>query len=331
MRTDPLELPATTARLRRLAHDGHLSADALDRALALAGHTSTLPDWRRFVDILLLLLGAALSLSGVFFFFAYNWADMPRLAKLGLIEGAIVLAVALAAYRGLSSLAGRVALLAAAVLVGALQAVFGQVYQTGADSYLLFLIWALLITGWVAIGGYAPLWLLLLALLNLSLGFYWIQVLGASDTALYVALAALNAVWLLAWELAQRRGIAWLSGRWMPRVVALTTILLLVSATIRYIFASSFESERDALLWLAPIVYLLYTLFTLFFYYRVLHDLFMLAAAALGIIIVVTAAGIEVTDFRFEGFLVLSALVVGQTALLVYALRAVARRWEATI
>jgi uncharacterized membrane protein len=45
--------------------------------------------------------------------------------------------------------------------VGVLQAVFGQIYETGADSYVLFLIWALLIIGWVAIGGYAPLWLLL--------------------------------------------------------------------------------------------------------------------------------------------------------------------------
>jgi uncharacterized membrane protein len=330
MRTDPLNLPATAARLRRLAHDGQLSASALDRALVLAGHTPALPDWRRFVDILLLLLGAALSLSGVFFFFAYNWADMPRLAKFGLIEGAIVLAVGLAAYLGLGSLAGRVALLAAAVLVGVLQAVFGQIYQTGADSYLLFLTWALLIAGWVAIGGYAPLWLLLLALLNLSLGFYWTQVLGASDTVLYVALAVLNAVWLLAWELAQHRGIAWLSGRWMPRLVALAMIGLLVVATIRYIFASPFVSQRDTLLWLGPAAYLLATVLLLYFYYRVLHDLFMLAVAALGIIIVVTAAGLEITDFRFEGYLALSALVVIQTAVLVYALRVVARRWEAT-
>lgn len=331
MRTDPLELPATAARLRKLAHDGHLSAGALERALALAGHTPTLPDWRRFVDILLLLLGAALSVSGIFFFFAYNWADMPRLAKFGLIEAAILLAVALAAYRGLGSLAGKVALLAAALLVGVLQAVFGQIYQTGADSYMLFLIWALLIAGWVAIGGYAPLWLLLLALLNLSLSFYWSQVLGTSDTALYLALAALNAAWLLAWEFARSRRIAWLNGRWMPRVVALLPLALLVIVTIGYIFASSYEFERDALLPLAPIAYLLYTLFTLFFYYRYVRDLFMLAAAALGLIIVVTAIGLQVTDFRFEGYLVLSALIVGQTAVLVYALRAVARRWEATV
>jgi len=329
MRTDLQE--ATPARLRRLAHDGHLSVGALDRALALAGVTPTLADWRRFVDILLLLLGAALSVSGIFFFFAYNWADMPRLAKFGLIEAAILLVVALAAYRGLGSLAGKVALLAAALLVGVLQAVFGQVYQTGADSYLLFLLWALLIVGWVAIGGYAPLWLLLLALLNLSLGFYWAQVLGTADTALYLALAALNALWLLAWELARGRGTAWLGGRWMPRVVALTTIMLLVLATMRYIFAASFELERDALLLLAPIIYLLYTILTLICYYRYVRDLFMLAAAALGIIIVVTAAGLQMTDFRFEGFLMLSALVILQTAVLVYALRAVARRWEATV
>jgi hypothetical protein len=329
MQTDPSQLPATAARLRELAHDGHLSAGALERALALAGHIPAPPDWRRFVDILLLLLGAALSLSGVFFFFAYNWADMPRLAKFGVIEAGILLAVALAAYRGLGSLAGRVALLAAAVLVGVLQAVFGQIYQTGADSYLLFLIWALLIAGWVAIGNYAPLWLLLLVLLNLSLSLYWTQVLGAANTALYLGLVALNTTWLLVWELARSRGIAWLSGRWMPRVVALATTALLVIATIRYIFASPFEVERDSLLLLGPIIYVLDTLFLLIFYYRFLHDLFMLAAAALGIVIVVTAAGLQLTDFRSEGYLVLSALVVGQTAALVYALRVVARRWEA--
>lgn len=95
----------------------------------------------------------------------------------------------------------------------------------------------------------------------------------------------------------------------------MATIGLLVFTTIRSIFASPFESQRAALLWLGPIVYLLYTLFTLFFYYRVLHDLFMLAAAALGIIIVVTATSVHAIDFRFEGFLALSALVVIQTAL----------------
>jgi len=328
MRTDPLELPATPARLRALAHRGHLSASTLDRALALAGHTPAASAWRRFADTMLLLLGAALSLSGIFFFFAYNWAAMPRLAKFGVIEIAILLAVALAARKGLSSLTGQVALLTAAVLVGVLQAVFGQVYQTGADSYLLFLFWSLLIVGWVAIGAYAPLWLLLLALLNLSLTFYWTQVLGSANTSLYLALAALNALWLLTWEFARGQGIGWLSGRWMPHVVALATIALLTIATIRSIFATSYEWEHDRALLLAPAVYLIYTLFILLFYYRYLRDLLMLAAAALGIIVVATSVGLKVTDFESEGYIVLSALVVAQTAVMVYALRFVARRWE---
>jgi len=328
MQIDPLELPASPARLRALAHSGHLSASTLDRALALSGHIPTAPAWRRFADTLLLRLGAALGLSGIFFFFAYNWAAMPRLAKFGVIEGAILIAVALATYKGLGSLTGRVALLAAAVLVGVLQAVFGQVYQTGADSYLLFLSWALLIAGWVAIGAYAPLWLLLLALLNLSLSFYWSQVLGVADTSLYLALAALNAGWLFAWEFARRRGISWLSGRWMPRLVALMTLGLLVSATIRYIFAPTYEWGYDRALSLAPIAYLIFTLFMMLFYYRYLRDLFMLAAAALGLIVVATSVGVNVTEFRYEGYIVLSGLIIAQTAAMVYALRFVARRWE---
>jgi uncharacterized membrane protein len=330
MRTDPLDLPATSGRLRALAHHRYLSAATLERALAIAGHIPTVRAWRGFADTVLLLLGVALSLGGVFFFFAYNWADMSRFAKFGIIEAAILLAVAVAAYRGLGRLSGQVALLAAAVLVGALQAVFGQIYQTGADSYLLFLSWALLIAGWVAIGAYAPLWLLLLVLLNLSLSFYWSQVRGFDNTSLYLALAGLNSLWLLGWELARALGIGWLQARWTPRLIALATGVLLVVPTVQAIFASAYAWEQERALTFAPILYCIYTALVLFFYFRYQRDLFMLAAAALGAVVVVTSIGLKVIDFEAEGYIVLSALVVGQTALMVYALRRVARFWEAT-
>ncbi|HEU5098111.1 MAG TPA: hypothetical protein VFU22_03635, partial [Roseiflexaceae bacterium] len=95
------------------------------------------------------------------------------------------------------------------------------------------------------------------------------------------------------------------------------------------IFASSYEWEQDRALALAPIAYTIFTLAALLYYYRYLRDLFMLATAALGMIVVVTAAGVNVADFRYEGYLVLSGLVIAQTAALVYGLRFVARRWEA--
>ena len=89
----------------------------------------------------------------------------------------IVAGVALSAWRGLDSGPGRIALLAAGFLVGVLLAVYGQVYQTGADPYGLFVTWGLLIVGWALIGRQAGLWMLTLVLANLSVILYWTQVL----------------------------------------------------------------------------------------------------------------------------------------------------------
>ncbi|WP_315814113.1 hypothetical protein [Paraflavitalea speifideaquila] len=49
-------------------------------------------------------------------------------------------------------------LTAAAVLLGVLMAVFGQVYQTGANAYDLFLSWTIAITLWVVIANFALLY-----------------------------------------------------------------------------------------------------------------------------------------------------------------------------
>ena len=57
-------------------------------------------------------------------------------------------ALARGVEHGLDAVAGRISLFATAFLSGILLAVFGQVYQTGADPYGLFLAWALLILPW---------------------------------------------------------------------------------------------------------------------------------------------------------------------------------------
>ena len=85
---DPLELEATSDRLRLLAKNGLLSEKGLNRALTIAGYRPTGLGWEWFINYTLLLLGTAFTLSGIFFFFAYNWDDLSRLAKFGLIEAA---------------------------------------------------------------------------------------------------------------------------------------------------------------------------------------------------------------------------------------------------
>src|SRR5687767_12713626 len=177
---DPLQRAATAERLHAISAARGLSAAALSRALEIASRSPPLPEWRVFLSRSLLFLGSALTLAGVIFFFALNWDDLGRFQKLGLLE----LAVAAAAVGGWQlgrSVAGQAALTAAAVLVGPLLAVYGQVYQTGADPYELFTGWALLILPWVVLARAPSLWVLEVELWNVALLLSWERVLAPPD------------------------------------------------------------------------------------------------------------------------------------------------------
>ncbi|AVT49877.1 DUF2157 domain-containing protein [Shewanella baltica] len=174
---------------------GHITQE---QANTLYRQVTELPDassWRGLIANLLLWFGALSFASGVIFFFAYNWQSLGRFAKFGLIEVAIVLAIGAFAwlyYRANSLSAashshshsnqsndsrfgGTTAngvLLAASVLVGGLLALVGQTYQTGADPWQLFALWALVILPFAWVAGFDGLWLLLVGLINLSIGIF---------------------------------------------------------------------------------------------------------------------------------------------------------------
>ncbi|MEM6456810.1 MAG: DUF2157 domain-containing protein, partial [Acidobacteriota bacterium] len=131
-----------------------MSDEAIGRLRRWLISPSTLARW---LDHGLLFLGLGLALSGVVFFFAYNWEGMHRLVKLGLVEAGIAAAFSVAALSGLSGLRGKLALLTSSVLVGVCLAVFGQVYQTGADPWELFASWALLILPWTLLSRFQAL------------------------------------------------------------------------------------------------------------------------------------------------------------------------------
>lgn len=101
--------------------------------------------WSVWAVRLLMALGTGHVLAGIVFFFAFNWADMSPFAKFATIQGGIALAAIAAIVSGLDRPVGQSLLIAASVLTGVLLAVFGQIYQTGADAYELFVGWALLI------------------------------------------------------------------------------------------------------------------------------------------------------------------------------------------
>ncbi|QSQ27955.1 DUF2157 domain-containing protein [Pyxidicoccus parkwayensis] len=241
MPKDLLDLNATPERLRALADAGVLPPAALERALHLSVATPPRAEWRRFLSTTLMGLGTLLVLSGVIYFFAYNWAALHRFGKLGLIAAAVV-GTSVAAWRLGEGLASQLSLLASAVLVGALLAVYGQAYQTGADPYELFVGWAVLILPWVALARFAPLWLFLLLLLNTGVVLFWGQVLGGDDDTaawLAVGLGLLNGFGWATYEHFANAGVSWLQRRWVPRTLAVMTVAPLLAAAVAFIIAPS--------------------------------------------------------------------------------------------
>ena len=140
-------IPANRKLVEQLYAQAQISKAARDYAL---GYLYPSRLWGLWASRLLLALGVSLVLAGIIYFFAFNWARIDQLAKLMAIQAGIV-GCLIGAYcycYSPSSLYGRTLLLSASVLIGVFLAVFGQIYQTGADSYKLFAAWSLLIFGW---------------------------------------------------------------------------------------------------------------------------------------------------------------------------------------
>lgn len=187
--------------------------------------------WGLWVARLLSNLGAALILSGIIYFFAFNWAKITKFQKFTLLECFIGLSTLLASYFTLKRWYGQIMLICASVGVGAFLAVFGQIYQTGADSYQLFLLWMLLISGWTLISNSAVQWLLWLTVANLFLMQYWFQEVMTIDWDLYflyTCLALLNGLILALREYGNYRGLAWLNMHWLRNILLIPVLICLI-------------------------------------------------------------------------------------------------------
>ena len=132
--------------------------------------------WKKFFHLFLISLGVGFTVSGIIFFFAYNWADMHKFIKIGLTQGVLIITTSVLFLLKIDDKIKNIILTGSAVLVGVLFAVFGQVYQTGANAYDFFLAWTVFVTLWALVSDFAPLWLLYILLINVTLYFYTEQV-----------------------------------------------------------------------------------------------------------------------------------------------------------
>jgi uncharacterized membrane protein len=330
--SNPLDVRATPERLLMLLDQDAISAETWERARELAGHGPTAKAWSRFLDRMLMLLGAALLLSGIVFFFASNWDRIGRLAEFAVLETALLLAVAFVAHEGTKVLSGKVALMGASILVGVLLGDIGASYNIQADAPEFFLAWAALITGWVIIGEWGPLWLLMMALLNLTVATYW------TDSLMLILLIGLNATALAMWEFGDEWQVPWMTARWIPRVLAVVAVVVSVGLMLMFILADSYDFEQDSTLAWAWLAYLALTGGLAFGYYRVKPDLFMLTLCCAGLVIVSVAVVGKLMswgDLEDDNLstvclntLILGLLAIGETAGFVKGLMSLHQRWE---
>ena len=309
---------------------GRIAPEKLRTALEAGGVLPTSGEWRGFLERLLLWLGVVALAAGMIFFLAYNWQDMGRYAKLGLAQGAIVIALGFVWRLGLERAAGKAALLAAALLTGALLALIGQIYQTGADTFELFAAWALAVLPWVLLGRFAALWILWLALVNLALALYFLTfgllwgMLFAPEKLLWL-LFGLNTIALAVWEAAAAGGIEWLRERWAARLLATASGILVTALALFDIVEWRSAGGFGVPAWIAWLVaaHLVYR-------HRV-RDLYVLAGGVLSAIVVAsTFLGKHLLkgDPAF-GFLFIGVIVIAMSAAGGWWLRTVANEEDA--
>ncbi len=312
------QIPANRRLVDELYAHGKISHEA--RAYALDFLYP--PDkWGVWISRLLLAVGTALVLSGIVYFFAFNWAKITPLVKLSSIQGALFCCLLGAYYYKLDRVSGQILLLSASVLTGVFMAVFGQIYQTGADAYQLFMMWSVFILGWTVISNFAPQWILWLAVTNIFLGLWWDQAALPDrdrEELIFVIFAVFNGSMLALREVfIARIGAAWLDHRWVR--ILLTIILLLPLNAPLLVWVLQSGGVNNALKLSAAVGVIGHGLLYAFYRFKV-RDMWSLAAIALSVCVILEAAVLELLSDAFEDVEILMFLLMGLATLGIFSL-----------
>jgi uncharacterized membrane protein len=125
---------------------------------------------------LLQTFGVTLLLAGLFYYCAFNFQAIPPSVKLSALMSLFFVAMAGFYLARNNALISQLCLFIGVFLIGIFWAVFGQIYQTGADSYMLFLGWGAMALPFVLLKPQAPLIALLVIILELLIFLFAIQV-----------------------------------------------------------------------------------------------------------------------------------------------------------
>lgn len=280
--------------------------------------------WAEFLQKTALSVGSLLLASSVISWIAANWAYATKVQKLAGTQGLLVLLALMTAwllyYRPSSRpnfSAPAYAAALASVCLGGLLALVGQIYQTGADPWQLFLLWGVLLLPWLVSVHTVILGLLVALLFNIAAVLYFdvfainiLRWISSSQLALGTTMVLMNLLMLAAWESA----IRYLDDGWRigPRVLGTAVIAWVVWANL------SFQLEYAVLgaALLAAMVW---------FYTQHRRDVPIVAQAGLGISSIVAIQLIGRMEDAFGLLLIVMVLIAMTGWMMKYLLGLVGR------
>jgi len=277
--------------------------------------------WQKFLRLFFISLGVGFTTAGIIFFFAYNWADLNKFIKIGLIEGLIIIFTLIILFSKISLDIKNILLTGTSILVGVLFAVFGQIYQTGANAYDFFLGWTIFVTIWVFVSNYAPLWLLFITLINTTLILYSQQVAQDwSEVFVFTLLFILNILFLTAFLYGKKINKEIKVPIWFSNLIALVSVSF---GTIGIVFGI-FDKNQTSFFVLIIITSILYGVGIK--YGLKLKSGFYLSIIPFSIIIIISAFLIKLSDDAGMFFFI-SLFVIGSVTLVIKNLIDLQKKW----
>ena len=300
-----------------------LAPAVIDAVLDLAAARPTSNEVRQFAVRLLQLAGVLSLAAGVVFFVAANWKEFRVAGRFALVESLLIITVSLALWRPAPHSLGRNAILMAFIATGALLALFGQTYQTGADVYELYLTWAWLGLPFVVAGQWSVICAAWLVVLNTALllffgwrpqgGLLWpVFAHWSANTSVLLAPVVVNLVLWAFTEGLKRTRWSSMVPPWIPRLILVFAFGFMTWAGTKAIAHSSIDGDDALALFIVLVLQAALVAYAL----RVRDDVFPLALTAGSLIVLSTCA--LGTHGRFDDvgmFVVLALwLVVSSTA-----------------
>jgi uncharacterized membrane protein len=250
----------TAKQVKLLAENNYIASESdLEKEFVKADKRSDEHSWKKFLSFNLILIAILLLLAGVIFFVAANWKEIDYFIKLAILISAVAITSLIGGILGLSNIKGKMLVLLSCLLIGPSLALFGQIYQTGADTYQLFLGWAILITPFLILNYFSGLLFFWIFLFNLSF-IMWSNVFlpyfpELIQTPLVFVLPLGNLALLLLWEFGYYKKISLTNSRIVARLLGILFLLpSFISITYLILFDNNnFVSQN--------LIYLIYLVF----------------------------------------------------------------------